>query len=678
MKVLGIVEWTNRDKGDHQIAGVRPLFELQKGELRPIDAEEEFPSRGRVFWWSAQAAVEGALVTFRVETNPGQKDEFKVVDPRMAPEVLDLRRFGMSADVRAALAAGISLPGPIGVLRVMALCRSDLLVGPVELTRVATGTAKLSGKSLARVPSFTGAQTTSILVQGHERLIRVDDSAPTGYVDWDDNATILRRALDCAVRVAKQDRRDPSQTKRQIEDAVQTLANQGIGPDAQLDRYRLERALALCEDTEFVTRRALELAELLLEHPAIRATLDALGASVRAEFEQSARADLEHRLAREHVALKEVTEAHARMKSQFEVREQELRKAEEQLAEFRSQVASAAKEAETAVDARVLAALDRPLDLLAEVSVLRPFFATGGSRIVSTPMSPTSTQLNWSRARGENIKDKASLRRILTSAARARGVDPSIVMQVHAATAAQLMPVTLGPGALAALAAYAFGACGGRLLIVHASPSAIHPHDFDEVPGGGFVAAAAAAKDIGGISLVVLEGANRSPLEASLVPLLQLKEVGLAPLTSAPGLRLAASLVAGATTVPVTPQLWSYAAAIYAEPNSPSVQASTPGDVALSSELLAAGDEPKDAIAALIDAWPDCGDLRPAMSRYGSALAQLYEDERRVSDILLHGLVLPYIVTAFSIEEQAEALSKAGDSEGSIALALRRLRRRLV
>src|SRR5262249_42177623 len=141
---------------------------------------------------------------------------------------------------------------------------------------------------------------------------------------------------------------------------------------------------------------------------------------------------------------------------------------------------------------------------------------------------------------------------------------------------AGLMPVTLGPGALAELVAYAHGACGDRLHIIHVSPSALQPRDLDEASGGGLAAAAVAASDIDGLSLVVLEGANRSPLEGSVVPLLQMMGVGLSPLAPARGLRLAATLVAGATTVPVSSQLWSHATAIYREPNSPSAQSAPP------------------------------------------------------------------------------------------------------
>jgi hypothetical protein len=255
------------------------------------------------------------------------------------------------------------------------------------------------------------------------------------------------------------------------------------------------------------------------------------------------------------------------------------------------------------------------------------------------------------------------------------------MVQVHAAVAAGLTPVTLGPSALAAITAYAHGACGGRLLIIHVSPSALQPCDLDEAPGGGLVAAASAARDIDGLSLVVLEGANRSPLEGSVVPLLQMKDIGLSPLASVRGLRLAATLVTGATTVPVSSQLWSHAAAIYPGAGAPGAQpASTPSDITLSSELLTPGDPPTEVIDTLLESWPDCRELRPPMSRLGAALTRLYDkekDEQRITEALLHGLVLPYVATALSAEEQDEALNTAKGAVGEFAKALRLLRRRL-
>jgi hypothetical protein len=675
MKVLGVVQWINRDKHNHLIAGVRPLLEIQNGEWRPITAATEFPSQGQAFWWNAQTAVEDALITFRAEPNPGQKDEWKVVDAKLAHEVLDLRTYGTTVQVRAALAVGVRLGGPVGVVRALVWCMPDDVVGPVELHRADSGIVKLNGTNLHRLAVSSGAQVRSVAVDHLERLVRVDDSAPSAYVDWDDNAVVLRRALEAAVRIAKETG-DPGQTKRQIEDAARALASRGIGPDAQLDRYRVERAFALVESTDILTRRAAELTDLLQDHPAIKATLEELSAKVRAHVELSARADLDNQLASEKAALRETTEALVRAKSQLEASQNDVHRAEERITELSDRAESTASAAEAAVHARVLAAIDRPLDLLAEVSVLRPLLRAGGNADGSVHTVDAAKRDDWVRTRGQKIDDKASLRRILTSVARSLGVDPSLMLQVHAAITVGIMPLTLGPRALAALTAYAKGVCGGRLLVIHVSPSTIQVRDLEDAPDGGLRTAAEAAKGVDGVSLLIMEGINRAAIEGSVLPLLQMIELGLSPLYSTSTLRLAATVVAGATTVPITPQIWSYAAAIYSGTSCAPPQTFTAGDIPLTSELFSTGEEPKDVIDALIDAWPDCSELRPIMSRYGSALTCLY-DQSRVAEVLLHSVVLPYVATALSPEEQIEALNSARDSDESLTAALRRLRTNL-
>ena len=337
--------------------------------------------------------------------------------------------------------------------------------------------------------------------------------------------------------------------------------------------------------------------------------------------------------------------------------------------------------AEAAVDARLAAALERPQELLAQVSVLRPLLAANrpGSLLDSTsaPVADEPRRIAWSR--GAQIADRAALRRALTAAARARGVDPSVMLQIHVAIAARLMPVTMGPAALAALAAYARAACFDRALVVHVPPTALQPRDLDAGHEGGLSAAVTAAKDIDGISIAILEGVNRAPLEATLVPALQLRDLGLSPMSAVPGLRLAATLVAGATTVPITPMLWTHAVALYAtgEPVADPQAAASGNDLSLASELLQLGDPPVAAIDELLHSWPDCLELRPTLLRLGASLARVIDDEKVIVDALLHGVVLPFIATLMSEEDRAEAVAAVGDADGALSGALRRLRRRL-
>jgi hypothetical protein len=674
MRVLGVVQWTGFDKRG-QIAGVRPLFDVTKPEWNLIDAAEEFPENGEIFWPNALKAMEGALVTFRPEPNVGQKHQFRVGDPKLELTVVDLRRFGDPTAARAALVSGkVHLPGSVGQFPALVLCADDVLVGPVEVTRVATGTVKLSGRNLAKVPTYSGFTLRPIAVSANEqKLLRVDEQGPTGYVDWDEDGLVVRRALEIAVRVAKKGGADTGQTKRQIEEAANALAALGVGVETQLEQYRVERALAVCRSSgAVVATLAPDLIALLQAHPAVEGQLDAVKAKVRAHAELVARAEIETELTRELYELNEVKSEHERTKTAIGAAFVELKRLNDQAEDVRQRVKNAAKEIEVAVDERLLRAIEKPFELLAEVSVLRPFLATRAIRDNIAGQRDVPSTIDWSRTRGAAINEKVALKRALIDAARARGVDPQVMTQVHAAVAAGLLPVTIGPSALATMAAYAQAACGGRLAVFHVSPGVLHPRELAEVPGG-VTDASAASKDIDGLSLLVFEGANRAPIEASLLPLLQLS--GLAPAGTRQNLRLAASLVTGATTVPVTSQLWSYAVALYPGPQSPTPQSNEETkEVSSSSELFALGDVPREQVDSLMDEWPECSDLKPTLERFGAALNR-FCDAERITEYMLQGLILPYLVTALSAEDQEDVLARMAGEEN--AQVLRRLRRGL-
>lgn len=692
MKVLGIVQWTNRDKLGHPIAGVLPLVEIQQSDWRSIDPAEEFPSQGQVFWPNAQAARVGLLITFRTEPNPGQKDEYKVTDARAALEVFDLRQYGHPTQVRAALSIGIPQPGPTGTLRVLVWCQPDVLVGPIELVRLSDGTLRLTGANLARVPTFNGARLERVRINKEERLVRADEGPPSGYVDWDDDETVLRRAVEAAVRLARHDGYNSGQTKRQIEEAVRLLAARGIGAETQLDRYRLERALSLCADQEALSLLATNLLDPLLEHPSVRAKLDKLCATTRAELEQSTRKELEQRLVREQAALAEALEAHASKLCELEVAQRELDEQKRALEGFQRQSERASAEAEAAE--RQAEQWKRELDDLrmrkekAELEIeeaerrlgllRKEFEAVGPNAVDVGRFGPVDRRRHAQfHRRGENLADRVALQRALTHAARKWGIDPSIMLHLHATVVARLVPVAIGPSALALMTAYAHAVCGGRISVLHVSPDVIQPRDLEGNSGSGLNALTEAAKDIDGISIIVLEGANRCPLESSLVPILQLSDLTDTHISSTPNVRLGATLVAGATTVPVSSQLWSHAVAIYPEPISLASQLESPAsDLALSSDLLATGDVPIEEVESLVDKWPDCRDLRPALARFGAGLSRFCTGER-IGNALLHGIILPYVLTALPPAEREDAINSAGPLDDSVAAELRRLRARI-
>src|SRR5581483_7170945 len=191
------------------------------------------------------------------------------------------------------------------------------------------------------------------------------------------------------------------------------------------------------------------------------------------------------------------------------------------------QLASRVATAEDEFNERMRELAERPGHLLADASVLRLFAAARGAEGVSTTPSPVAAErraapsatVDWTAA-PKALNDKAALRAALSAAAKAVGSSPLIAERLHASFAAGLAPLVAGPGALAALSAYATACCGGRLLVLSATPALLEPIDLfgahqglrAEYGATPLAAALDAARACDAMCLVVIEGANRGPL----------------------------------------------------------------------------------------------------------------------------------------------------------------------
>jgi hypothetical protein len=679
MKVIGRVEWTNRDRNSNPIAVVRPIVEVLKEDWRFINSDEEFPTQGQIFWLNAVDATEDSIVSCRTEPNNAPKYEYKVAEPRPIYEVIDLRSLGTAFEAREALVRGISLPGPTSSLKVFIWCSPNLLVGPIELKRE-KAIATLVVKNAHCINVYNNPQIRSITLPNTERsqrLLRIDDNPPSGYVDWDDDLAVLRRALEAAVKIAKQGGVEVAYSRKQIEEAVVAIASQGIGATVELDRYRLEHAARLLKDSGLIAQISESISEALRDHPSVKASFEELREKVRVDVESCVRKDLETRLVIERAALEETKETHSKLLLDIEAAREQITEAKERLKTIQCEAEKRSMEVEDAIRLRVQTAVASPEQLLADISLFRPFFGgVTSSKTDFEAVGADSVWKKWSRGEGRPVREKKALRKELTSFARALGTDASLLMQVHCAIVADVLPVTFGSAAVCALHAYVKATCAGRIHLVNVSPASISFNDIETTIEGGLNTAANIAAQIDGVSILVLEGVNRSPIEASLLPFLQMREIQQDFPEYKTGFRFAASLVSGVTTVPVTHQLWNHGVALYSESVVPTPQKLALGDASLTSELFLPGEVPEDTIDELLDVWPECNELRHMLCRYGSALNAFFQPHE-ISSLLRNGVILPFVATSLREDEQEEALRNAKDIDGSIALVLRRLRRRL-
>ncbi len=277
MKVIGIVRWRTNDRAGNPIAGVEPLYEVIDGSTwRPVNAADEFPTQGQVFWPLAREAVEDTVVFFRAEDNRSQKDKYRVVDAHPAVEVVDLRQVGDPGAVKAALTIGLrrhELREGVAMVR----CETDVLVGPIKLVKRPNGLFTFEASNPDRIPCFAGGVDGELRTINDGRMARavlprplgaMPVGPPTGFVDWDDDRLIVRRALTAAVTRAKRGGADPGLTTRMIDEAAAAVTGDSGGPELELERYRLERAIALCSEASFVSDLAADIAADLIKHSA--------------------------------------------------------------------------------------------------------------------------------------------------------------------------------------------------------------------------------------------------------------------------------------------------------------------------------------------------------------------------------------------------------------------------
>lgn len=199
-----------------------------------------------------------------------------------------------------------------------------------------------------------------------------------------------------------------------------------------------------------------------------------------------------------------------------------------------------------------------------------------------------------------SIADQKQLVTLLRKQMQRVGLDESVTVALHTAFMSGLMPIVKGPGAMAALEAYAHVVAGGRLASLSIVPTIVQPADLFIVSPAdrlSFIAHPAGLLDTvlfaqqpdqaDTLFLIVLEGINRSTVETYLLPLLQCYATAQQPQAHrylplfhpsllpqdhpyAPAARLvwpknvllAGTVIEGIATLPLPADLWSYACLI--------------------------------------------------------------------------------------------------------------------
>jgi hypothetical protein len=693
--LIGVVTGTKLDKYDERIAWIWPLVEVKGSTCNEVrDHEQEFPARGYIFWPKAPNVEKGALFHFHAKDHGIRKeggDEFMVVNPRPVLEVVDLRSFGECEQVRKALDDGIQVLG-LPSTKVLVWCKGGLVVGPIQLVVGKGGLAFLEGSNRARIPCFqlSEGDVRQIEYEGVTRLMiaRPSLGAPHGYVDWDDDRSVLKRALDYAV--TRSTVGVVHRPKEMIEAALDALTKNGSTADNRLELYRLDRSRAIAALGTQLGAYASDVVTTLRKHPSIVTEIEQLKKTERAEAEKEI-----------HLAMVQQRQQLGQLQEERNAIEEALRAAKKSLEETEELVRAQTLAIEGTIQNRILEVLSNAPALLADVALLKPFLGISQTAETSSEIHVAS----WKRSTNM-ISSAKELRAKIIPTLKWLGVPATAYQPIHAAFAGGLLPVVAGSRALEALRAYAHVATGGRSIVVQATSAFADVQDiFGRVVERRFVPQASglidvvqAARRSEGLFLVILEGINRGATESYLLPLVKAAvrrniEISLFhPSAVEPtdlyrsaarfdwprNLLLAATLIEGPTTLPVAPDLWSDGVLIQTDLEGTSRVATglgdDPSELEASSNLLGATPSLENSewireVAVSTEA---------VASQFEGGMKTLGADAAAIQNAIMRCILVPFLA---SIEDEAERNTQiklaekiAGNSiEGWIATARRRI-----
>lgn len=705
MKYIGLVDWLNVDKGGHRIAGVTPLFEVTELVWRPV-CSEEFPTQGKVFWFQANAEKD-TLIYFRSEENTGQfRDHFKVVEPQLAIEILDLRMIGSPEKVRQALSTGL-LHSRFMPTRALLWCEDNLFVGPVNIRLTESGTYTFEHPQRHKIQCYS--KKIDVREVSYDRTLRyvVADLAlgsPGSFVDWDDDKFVIRRAITWAVDRAKESGHQPKLTRYLIQQAAEQLIDAGSSPELKLEQYRLHRVTEITNNLSLSEELAQSAIESLKGHPVIAQQLDHL----REEVMTMAAADSNEALSAERLAIEVAKREREQILSEVKIAYTELET-------LRARINEEVQEVEDEVNRRVGEILEKPATLLAEVAILQAVqrgTSNSGPEGVKSQNAKNLQAITWAHST-KIVTNLTELRKLLVTSSKAVGVPTKVCSRIHSAICAGLIPVLMGPRSLKALEAYSRVVCGGRMFRVNISPSYLDPGDLFgrlDYARGRFLPHPAGLADVlesarrsRGYALVVIEGANRAPTESYLIPIIQCafsklnlqlfhpslispKDAyrDLAEVQWPSNLLLSASIVEGVTTLPVCHELWNDAVLIETDCEVQKAW-TTPEAAEIDPESGLIGGEAQTEVATnYFETLTGYKSLRGASDRFLAALSSFEGDPNKLFRALAESILLPFAASINDEDERSELLQQltevcnsAGFETSELMSMTRRIRRRI-
>jgi hypothetical protein len=547
--ILGIVgKIVKRDR--LLIAQLRPLFEAASDlstwtlQYNEEDAVEEFPNRGLVSWKGVHPSLEvGTLWQFRIEDqdfkldNP-QHDAFCIAPGASAArEVLDLRRYGTAEDIRV-LATEIGIPLRFVPSEAVFLwIEENTWVGPVHLRRAESGHWLLpggpEGQALAPLPlnrAASAQDVVSLNIQGPRQLLApAGQPGPRiGSIDWSPDGTIVKRVL---ARVRKQDAHI-AETLQLTQKSIDHAAEMVTANESVLQEQQIKRAAGIVHRMNQHVQVTAEFMNELLGVPAVARKID----EAKQEAIRLAEASFQAKMAGERQHLDE-------LQHQVAGSLQTLKGLEEQIANRQEELLQQTNAVSDETQARLQTILQKPARFLADIAIVKAALGLTEQnvhpvqRLGSSPSTNGSSTLAYAPVTqfakwelGSQVQDAKQLRLVLNTSFRDAGFSVSTARAVHSAFVCGRVPILYGADSYELLKTYASRVAAARILWLPISPGLLEPSDLfgrtEPQSGhfaprfGGLLDLMVEASTLEGLCMVVLDGVNRSAVDAYLAPVI--------------------------------------------------------------------------------------------------------------------------------------------------------------
>jgi hypothetical protein len=531
------VKFVSGQRTEYRFATVEPLITSDPtGSVwlnSVINPVAHFPKRGFVHWHEAPFdAKPGSLWQFSVDEHPSaHHEQLHLVDPVEPIEVIDFRGWEDEMTLRSLLTGdGLELtPAPVS-RRILLWLASGLWAGPVRM-RDDKGQWIVEGPEGHSDPSRVSAwkpnenNVSKVRLEGDRFFLNPaqDLGSRAAVQNWAPDTQVLRGILKRLRRFDSEAVQGLEITDRVFEAYVDHLGSIGIpGSDPEIERARAARLRGIRDVVTSSKALIDEAATTLLQTPAVRESLDKQIEDERKRMLKSARLEVEQEMT---VARQQLSEIHTEM----DVAQTDLRKLQTALTE---RVAG--------FDAELSASLSevakRPEKMFAELAILRAALQPlNESRDQSDNLgiwqghnaSPSSTPAPIA---SRILTTEEELANQLAKVAFYSGIDLKSLITLHSTFRVGSVPVLIGSNGYDLCHHYASAVSAGQILWVPISPTTVdleglfgryHASVRRIVPQAtGMLKAVQQALTSSSVTMIVLDGFNRAPVEAYLQPIL--------------------------------------------------------------------------------------------------------------------------------------------------------------